>query len=388
MQTALLEPKSTETDNFPSGRRIRLCHVSLTLCTGGLERLLVDFARFHNVDQIDVEFLALGETGQPAADIEAIGRPVHRIDSSLLSKFTLVRELAAFFRSGKYDVVHTHNAFPHLYATIGARMAGIPTVVHTRHGRRFGQTWKERFHYSIGGKLCDRVVAVSDDTAALCKERGSFDHRKVTRIWNGVDLSRFNHRRVNHNDPVAITVARLSPEKDIATMLRATAIVVKHQPMFRLIIVGDGPERANLHGLANRLGISESVDFLGERNDVPELLSKAAFFVCSSRTEGVSLTLLEAMATELPVVATDVGGNPEVVIDGETGLLVPANDPETLAESMFSLLETPASWDPFGFAGRERVQEHFCIRSMVSQYEELYSELLAHNMHTVSVSNR
>lgn len=387
MQTALLEP-TAETADHEGKDRIRVCHVSLTLCTGGLERLLVDFARFHDRDNVEPEFLALGEVGQPADDIRELGRPVHRIDSTAMGKLKLIRELTSFFQHGDFKVVHTHNAFPHLYASIAARLAGVPVVIHTRHGRRFGETWKERIHFSIGGRLCDRVVAVSDDTADLCVQRGTFDSRKVIRIWNGVDLARFNYRRVNQNRPVAITVARLSAEKDIATMLRATAIVVKHEPTFRLVIVGDGPERANLHELTTRLGIEDSVEFLGERSDVPELLSQAAFFVCSSLTEGVSLTLLEAMATELPVVATNVGGNPEVVVDGDTGLLVPSGDPECLAESMFSLLETPGSWDAFGSAGRARVEEHFCIRSMVAQYEDLYMQLLARKVQNVAVSVR
>lgn len=388
MHAALLDPVIESPPAQFSDENVRVCHVSLTLCTGGLERLLVEFARFHETSQFDSEFLALGEVGQPAHEISQLDRPVHRIDSRAFGKVGLIRELTRFFRAGRYDVVHTHNAFPFLYATIAARLAGVPIVIQSRHGRRFGETWKERIHFSVGGQFCDRVVAVSDDTADLCRQRGSFDSRKVMRIWNGVDLTRFNHRRVNHDRPVAITVARLSPEKDIATMLRATAIVVKHQPLFRLVIVGDGPERANLQRLAERLGIDDSVEFLGERNDVPELLSQAAFFVCSSLTEGVSLTLLEAMATELPVVATSVGGNPEVVIDGETGLLVPPSDPELLAESMFSLLVTPGSWNAFGDAGRARVEEHFCIRSMVEQYESLYMELLACKVRSAAVSYR
>ncbi|MDA1016392.1 MAG: glycosyltransferase [Planctomycetota bacterium] len=356
----------------PSSGRLRVCHMALTLCTGGLERLLVDFARFHDADRFEPEFLALGDVGQPADEIEALGRRVHRIDATTLGKVSLIRRLSSFLSDGKFDVLHTHNAFPHLYGSIAARLAGVSTVIHTRHGRRFGGTWKERIHFSIGGLFSDCVVGVSDDTAELCRSRGWFPSRKVARVWNGVDLDRFNIRRTNHSDPTVITVARLSAEKDLETMLQAAKIVAERQPMFRLIIVGDGPERANLQASAQRLGLEETVRFLGERNDIAQQLSRAAFFVSSSRTEGVSLTLLEAMATELPVIATRVGGNPEVVVDGETGRLVPPRDPQALAAAILKLIDNPQEWDRLGQAGRRRVQQHFCIRSMVQQYEELY----------------
>lgn len=361
-------------------RRIRVCHVALTLCTGGLERLLVDFGRFHDAERFEPEFLALGDVGQPAEEIAALGKRVHRIDASAIGKLTLIRTLSAFLRDGRFDVLHTHNAFPHLYGSIAARLAGVSTVIHTRHGRRFGETWKERLHFSIGGWFSDRVVGVSDDTSELCRHRGWFRKHKVSRVWNGVDLDRFGILRTNHDRPTAITVARLSAEKDLETMLQAAKIVAERQPTFRLVIVGDGPERANLHATARRLGLDQVVSFLGERNDVAELLAQAAFFVCSSRTEGISLTLLEAMATELPVIATEVGGNPEVVVDQSTGMLVPPRDPRALADAILTLISDPQSWDRFGKAGRQRVENHFGIRSMVQQYEAIYSEHLARRM--------
>src|SRR5207248_2205806 len=170
----------------------------------------------------------------------------------------------------------------------------------------------------------------------------------------------------------AVLVARLSPEKDIATLLQAVALIAKKTPGFRLEIAGDGPCKPELLRLANQLGIETNVTFLGEVRDVAALLAKARLFVLSSLTEGISLTLLEAMARGLPVVTTRVGGNPEVVVEGETGLLVPPRAPAELAAAMVHLLRSPDTRRRMGQAGRCRVEQHFDVRRMVAEYEGHY----------------
>jgi glycosyltransferase involved in cell wall biosynthesis len=177
-------------------------------------------------------------------------------------------------------------------------------------------------------------------------------------------------------EPIAISVARLSVEKDFPTLLQATAIAAKEVPDLQLRIVGDGPERANLERRVRELGIESRVEFLGERRDVPALLKQAGFFVTASLTEGISLTLLEAMAVGLPVVATAVGGNPEIVQDGVTGRLAPAAQPDALAATMTAMCGNIAHWSTMGRAGRDRVGEWFDVRRMVADYEALYRELM------------
>jgi glycosyltransferase involved in cell wall biosynthesis len=171
-------------------------------------------------------------------------------------------------------------------------------------------------------------------------------------------------------------VARLSSEKDFPTLLRATALVVREVPEFRLLLVGDGAERNRLEQLVRELDLADHVQLLGERCDIPELLAQSAFFVSSSLTEGVSLTLLEAMAVGLPVLATNVGGNPEVVADGETGRLVAAADPAALAAGIVRMCRERGKRPTMGRCGRRRVEEYFDVRTMMQQYEHLYDELL------------
>ncbi len=168
--------------------------------------------------------------------------------------------------------------------------------------------------------------------------------------------------------------SRLSPEKDVANLVRAAALAIQRAADFRVEVAGDGPCRADLDGLAESLGIKDRVTFLGEMHDVPAVLARALLFALPSRSEGIPLTALEAMASGLPVVATRVGGLPEVVDDGSSGLLVPASDPGALADAMVSLWNDHDRCDRMGRAGRRRAEHCFDIRRMVGEYEALYCD--------------
>lgn len=371
--TATLTPPVSPTSTKTATRPLRVCHVSLTLKTGGLERILADLARHHNPAVCEPMFLAIRETGRFADEIRSLGCLVHQLQPA--GRLAQLREMAHWFRHERIDVVHTHNTYPHLYATLAARWAGVPVVIQTRHGQRAGHGWKSRISYRWAAKLVDRVVAVSDDAAGLCVHADGLRQSKVQRIWNGIDLSEFDYHGPVA-EPIAVSVARLSAEKDFPTLLRATALAAAQVPDLRLRIVGDGPERPKLESLVKELEISQRVEFLGERRDVPELLKHAGFFVTASLTEGISLTLLEAMAVGLPVIATAVGGNPEIVVDDVTGRLCPAGDPDALAAAMVAMCRRSTDWLAMGRAGRDRVCDEFDVRRMASDYEALYRELM------------
>lgn len=354
-------------------RPLRVCHVSLTLKTGGLERLLGDIARHHNPDQCRPEFLALNEVGRFADVIRDAGCPVHTLRPA--GRIGQLGQMIRLFRQRQFDVVHTHNTYPHINGSIAARLAGVPVVLNTRHGQRAGHGWKSRTQFRWASHLVNRIVAVSDDAASLCVEADGVARRKVIRIWNGIDIDDFDFSGPV-DQPVAISVARLSAEKDFPTLLRAMAVAIRAVPELTLKLVGDGPERPALERLSQELGLTGHVEFLGERQDVPRLLAQAAFFVTSSLTEGISLTLLEAMAVGLPVIATSVGGNSEIVDDGRTGQLVPPGNVGALASAIAVMALTPARWRTLGQEGRKRVEEHFEVRRMVSDYESLYQQLI------------
>jgi glycosyltransferase involved in cell wall biosynthesis len=355
--------------------RIRVCHVSMTLRTGGLERLLVDFARHTNHRRYELHFVSLTDGGPPAEDLRRLEVPVDLIGFPGCGKLGLIRGLVRLFKKYRFDIIHTHNTYAHFYATLAAKLAGVRVVINTQHGRGCGNGWKDHWQFRIANRFTTRIVGVSDDATRLCQAQDAASRGKMLRLWNGIDVDRFEFVGPQ-SELSAISVARLSPEKDFGTLLRATAIVLREFPQFRLRIVGDGQERAGLERLSTELGLTFAVEFMGERSNVPALLATAGFFVSSSKTEGISLTVLEAMSVGLPVVTTAVGGSPEILVEGTTGHLSPAENPQALADAILRMCRTKSAWKKMGRAGRERVEEHFNIRSTMAHYESLYEQTL------------
>ena len=215
------------------------------------------------------------------------------------------------------------------------------------------------------------MVCVSKDAAGLTIRSG-LPEKRITTIWNGIDTQKFPFRGPCPTGP-AIVVARLAEGKNIDALIRATALVCGQIPQFRLRIVGDGPCRPSLEALTVELGLDGHVAFTGEADDVPQQLQQASMFLLPSLSEGVSLSLLEAMATGLPVVATRVGGNLEVVQEGETGFLVPVREPASFAQAISRLTTDPELVRP-GAAGRRASKARLTSARWACAYEGLYQK--------------
>ncbi len=354
-----------------SSGRCRVVHVTQGLEMGGLERLLVEFARRTDRERFDLHFVALSGRGLLAEEIEAAGWPVTALCQEGGFRPLLYVKLAWLMARLGAHAVHTHDERPLIYAAPAARMARVRRVVHTRHrGADLVTTSRQASLLRFASARADAFVCVSADAAALACKQG-VPERAVRVVTNGIDLERFRIGTYANAGP-AVVVARLTAEKDVACLLEATALVVKQVPEFRLLVAGDGPCRSDLEEQAARLGLNANAEFLGTVRDVPPLLARGRLFVLPSRTEGISLTLLEAMASGLPIVATRVGGNPEVVAEGETGLLVPSENPAALASAIVRVYREPGLAERLGRAGRERVEEHFDLVRMIRQYEGLY----------------
>jgi sugar transferase (PEP-CTERM/EpsH1 system associated) len=357
-----------------SDKIARVLHVVLQLDMGGMEKLLVDIARFSDRKRFDHTFVCISRRGALADQIEEAGRPVICLDEPIGLRLSLARRLYRLFRTVRPDVVHTHNSKPLIYAAPAARLARVPCIVHTRHGQRFNAPYRQTLAVRVASQTLNRFVCVSEDSKKCSKTEGIAAKRLVV-IRNGVDLTRFAYTGPSYQR-YALMVGRLVPEKNIESLLRSMQILTQELPEFRLIIAGDGPSRASLESMATDLQLGERVKFLGTVADIASLMSGASLFVLPSLTEGISLTLLEAMATGLPVVATAVGGNPEVVADRETGFLVPPKSPRALADAMTRLWNEPALARELGAAGRARVEQRFDIRDTVTAYQDLYVEIL------------
>jgi glycosyltransferase involved in cell wall biosynthesis len=352
--------------------KVNVVHVVGQLEMGGMEKLLVEFARHADRERFALHFLSLGKRGILADEIEALGWPVTPLENGPGLSPRLVLRLAWRFRRLRADVVHTHNTRPLLYAGPAARLAGVRRVIHTRHGQRFGAARHETAAFRLASRTANYVVCVSHDSARIAAAEGIAE-RRIRTLWNGIDVSRFRAATPGGDGPV-LAVGRLSAEKDFPTLLRAAAIAVRTAPSFRLEIAGDGACLTDLRRLVEELDLGDAVRLLGQVRDIPALLARGSIFTLASLTEGVSLTILEAMATGLPVVTTRVGGNPEVVAEGETGLLVPPGDPAALAAALLELWQNPNRREAMGRAGRRRVEECFEVRKVIAAYEALYLE--------------
>jgi glycosyltransferase involved in cell wall biosynthesis len=352
--------------------RLRVAHISLGLEIGGQEKLLVEFVRHADLSRFEVTVISLTGRGRMANAIEDLGGTVIALDEPPGIRPSMVHRLHRLFVAQRFDAVHTHDERPLLYAGTAAWLARTPVRVHTHHHGELGPLSPTITRILCAAARCvDPFVCVSNESAKYVVELG-VPAPRVQIKWNGIDLVRFPFNGPKL-DGVALCIGRLSPEKGHMFLLEAVCRVVEKLPTFRVDVAGDGSLREQLLTRTTELQLQRNVRFLGEVGDVRTLLRDAGMFVLPSLSEGLSITLLEAMASGLPVIATRVGGNPEVIQDGGTGLLVSPQDPEALAEALLDLASHPEKARRFGSAGRERARSHFDVRHMVAWYESIYA---------------
>jgi glycosyltransferase involved in cell wall biosynthesis len=357
---------------MPASTSLTVVHVVASLEVGGLERVVFDLVTHANRNRVTPRVVCLEHPGALAPRFAAAGVPVDCLPQSRGMTGRILR-LARLLRDTGADVMHAHNVKAHLHGALAARLAGV-VAVSTKHGRNFPTSHLSRAANRVACRVCSDLVGVSSDCAAIWRDVESANAAKVSVITNGIDLAAFPCWSGHMDEPArAVSVARLSAVKDPVTLLHAARRVVDRYPAFRLDLVGDGPLRPEVEGTIARLHLGDVVRVRGTVEDVSGALRGASFFVLASTSEGVSLTLLEAMATGLPVVATRVGGTPEVVSHGETGLLVPPRAPEQLADAMLWLLRRPDVRRRMGAESRRRVENRFNVLHTVDAYEQMYA---------------
>jgi glycosyltransferase involved in cell wall biosynthesis len=352
----------------------------LSLSPGGTERLVIEICR-QLASRVQSVVCCLDEPGSWAAELEALNVPVVALHRQPGFQPSLAVQIARLIKAHDISVVHCHHYTPYVYGLLAARLANV-RLVFTEHGKLsdHAPSPKRRLVNPFLAMLGGRVCSVSADLKQHMVSEG-FPASRVQVVYNGIDpghrpssLERLAAREalgVPAGAFVSGTVGRLDPVKNLQLMLRAHALLLEKHPGARAVIVGDGPERAALEAHAADLGIAGSVIFTGYRSDVRTLMAAFDAYVNTSTYEGVSLTILEAMATSLPVVAVPVGGNPEVVIDQETGLLVPASA-RAVADGLSTLALDARRRRRMGDAGRWRVIRHFSIARMVGDYASAY----------------
>ena len=354
---------------------------------GGTERQFVYLTKGIDKTRFNVCVGCLSREGDFLKDIEALRIPISEYPITSLWSPRMIRgqwRLAQDLRRRRVQVVHAYGFYPNVFSVPAARFAGCISIASVRDTGAFSSQVKlKTLSQKAACLLADRVIANSSAVRSWLVNLG-VNENHINVIPNGIALDGRHERRLGFQKaPVVTVVSRLNPRKGIEYFLEAAATVSKRFPGARFLIVG-GPYSAayqsSLEALAERLQVARQVVFTGERNDVKELLRETTLAVLPSLSEGMSNVLLESMAAGLPVVATDVGGNPELVQNGKTGFLVPARDPAALSNAIIRILERPELGLCFGAAGYQRVSAHFSLSTTVRRTEELYSSLLEERM--------
>lgn len=369
-------------------------HVFYRFDVGGLENGIVNLINHMPADAYRHAILALTE-------VTDYRQRIRRDDVQFISLrkppghlFKLFPRLVRIFRELRPAIVHSRNLAA-LEVTVPAWLARVPVRIHGEHGRDVGDLdgankiyqWVRRAY----NPFVSHWIALSRDLASYLTGRVGIPARKVTQVYNGVDAGRFRpavppeptfadcpFRRPEHW--LVGTVGRMQTVKDQTLLarafIRALEIAPELRPRLRLAMVGDGPLRTEAQSLLDAAGVADLAWLPGERHDIPEVLRALDCFVLPSLAEGISNTILEAMSSGLPVIATRVGGNPELVAEGNTGRLVPAGNPEAMARAIIAYAQNPEQARAAGRQGRAEVERRFSLDAMVGAYRSVYDRLL------------
>src|SRR5437867_5817808 len=320
--------------------------------------------------------------------IPSLGREI-----SLLNDLWTTFQLWRYMRRVRPHIVHTHTSKAGFSGRLAAWLAGVPVVVHTFHGHvfhgYFGPVLTNTFIFleRYLARLSDAIITISERLKEDLLERKIAPAEKIQILELGLDLESFvavrgrtfalrSEMRLDAETPLVGIVGRLVPIKDHRTFLEAAALACKAHPTMRFAIVGDGELRPQLEALTEELGLGNRVYFAGWRKDLASVYADLDLVVISSRNEGTPVSLIEGAAAGKPVVATRVGGIPDLLEDGKNGLLVPSAQPQALCDAMLKVLGTPGLAAALASEGKEQIRRRFGIHRLISDMESLYCSLL------------
>jgi glycosyltransferase involved in cell wall biosynthesis len=361
----------------PGGGETMAVESAIGLDAERFERVLC-LGRWHELEEVE-------PTAGMLRGVEASGARILRLRRKSRYDLRAWLPLIRLLRRERVEILHGHMFGSNVWACVIGRLARVPVIVCHEHMWSYGggrlRAWVDRW---LIARWSDAFIAVSEAGLRSMIEVERIRPQDVALLRNGVpmlptgDPDRVREElSIGAGQPVIVTVGSLRPEKAYEVLVEAAASLAPSQPGLRVLIAGEGPERPKLESLIGELGMTEVVTLLGVRADVPDLLAAADLAVCCSDFEGGPLAVMEYMGAELPVIATRVGGLPELIRDGENGALVPPRDSAALAEGAQRLLADPALRQRLGRAGRELRERDYGIDAYIRRLEDLYSRLLA-----------
>lgn len=367
--------------------KIRVMHVLYYLSIGGLEQVVLNLIKKLNRQRYQPYVACLRETGGLKTELEQIGVKVIEFNRGDGLDLKLPFDFARVLRREKIAILHTHDLGPYLYGALAAKLARVPILVHTEHSYLTQNTKILKIAERILSFGTDVIISDSLDVTRFLVKEQHINPKKIQTIYNGIDVSLF---QTNTNGSslktmlglppearIVGTVGRLVPVKDQRTLISAMVPIVSADESVHLALVGDGPLRDELTALARDLGIRSQVHFLGNRRDVHKLLPLFDVFVLPSLSEGLSLSLLEAMACHRPVITTNVGGNLEIIDRPEVGILVRPGDVAALTTEIRQMLYQPELAEKLGRQARRQVEARFSLEKMAENYEAIYESNLS-----------
>lgn len=368
-------------------RRIKIAHLANEMNVGGKERGILNLLNAMPEEIFENHLYVFKAGGLMLQAIDRRKCRVAELGQRAGGDYRYYFKLCRLFREHRIDLVHTRSWGTLLEGMLAARAARVPALVHSEHGFMRADTRAHRCIQNVFWRFADRVISVSENLADTLHAKIGFPRERIHVIRNGVDVSKLDAitARTDIRAELGLppetllfgSVGRLVPVKNYACLMRAARLVCEEVPLAALIFVGDGPLQSELSALARQLRLDGKVYFLNWRKDVPQILREMDVFALSSFSEGMSNAILEAMAARKPVVATAVGGNTELVVEGETGLLVPSDDHHRMAQALLHLLRDAPRRAAMGQAGRRRLEAHFTLPQMLRNYQRVYLEIAA-----------
>ncbi|MGE3275485.1 MAG: glycosyltransferase [Vicinamibacterales bacterium] len=346
--------------------------------TGGTERQMIELVRRLSPDRWTVHVACLRAEGPWRDRVTASAASVTEFPVRSFRRAASWRQALAFARWCRrlgITVVHASDLYTNIFALPAARLAGVRRRLGNRRGLNRDRSPAQRALQTAAYSCAHAVVANSEAAATRLREEG-VPAGKVAVVPNGIDCDRFRPRLHAGREPLrrVVTVANLRPEKGHDVLVDAAAAVLARHPDASFDLVGAGPERERIAARAAERGLGDRVRFLGPRDDIPEVLAAADIFVLPSRTESLPNAVLEAMAAGLPVVASAVGGLVDVIDDGRSGLLVPADNPPVLADRLVRLMDDASLGARLGEAARREVRDRYSFDRMVDAFDRLYGQ--------------
>ena len=365
-----------------SARSLHILHVIENLENRGAERQLVLIARGLRRRGHRVEVCCLRDGGELGYRLRAEGIPVFEFHKKGRFDAALLARLVQFVHQGQFDVLHTHVFTANLWGRLAALLAGTPVIISHEHGAFTLASPLRMLANRVLSQFTDLSFVVSQELVHRFAAENRIPPERLRLLPNGLDFSRLNGQESDLRKvfagrfPLIGTVGALEPRKDHQTFIYAAKLLLKKYPGAQFLVIGDGELRHALENSIQKLQLEDHVHLLGQRNDVFGILKMLDVFVLSSTTEGTSVALLEAMAAGCPVVATSVGGTPEVLHWGRFGNLVPPKNPMALAQSIDDLLQDKSQAQSMANAAKKHVFEHYDIERTVEHLEETYFSLL------------